>query len=161
MHPEIPLHSRIDLLSSERRPDRYIPGQTDGWMYEVAAEIAPFIPLQEARTRQALSEVRNREKRHLRETNKMLRACAEQLPLDWELFMNSVLAVGIERVKCGAAKAADFLQFAREERMRAKHDVAARMGAVKGATRLANAMKARRLETAASLTDALLEEAAS
>lgn len=131
----------IDLRLNECRPDRYDEA-TDGWLDDIAAEVADMIADDDARFLHARSLVRRREGEKTKSANKLLRQIFEdkQFPLDWMDMANLPIAVDKERVALRAVTSADLRQFANDERRAAANDFSTRNTTCEAAEWIADLM---------------------
>jgi hypothetical protein len=143
----------IDLLLSERRPDRFKMVGGDEWLEEIEDEIGLLIPVDDSRRIAARLLVRRREGQKLRSGNQFLREMGEtvQLTLDLVDGLRLPIRVGPEHIMLGAATPQDLRLFAAEERDRAATDAATRYRTCEAAELLADRMDSEHAATLADL----------
>lgn len=148
------LHTLIDTLLREQRPDRYTPG--DDWINGVIDAIPPhMVPAEDARRIAISQEVKRREGQATRKANAVLREIGRsgQLPMHWAEQADdpiSIITIHVdddgntrrieERVALRAATADDFRTWSQVERDRADDDHKARLIACDGADYIADGM---------------------
>ena len=128
-----------------------LPVPTAAWLDEIADDFAGAIAAQEAQRRAARAIVGRLEGVKTRSTLKIVRQCPVQKPLDWEFFQSLPLVVGNQRVAVRATNAADWRQFAEEERQRAERDNKTRTLTIEAAIWIANEMDAHNWRTGAAI----------
>lgn len=135
------LTALVDELLADRRPDRYDDGSAE-WLDDIAAEVAPLIPEDDARYRAASMIVRRREGEKTKSANKLLREIydSKQFPLGWLDYCSLPIAVGKERVALRAVTSADLRQFANDERRTAANDFSTRNATCEAAEWIADVM---------------------
>lgn len=133
----------LDALMARHRPDRYRAGDLS-WTAAVEQVVGDSFTWKQARQIAAEAQIKAREAQATRKANRLLRELSNTgvMPLDWLDLARWPVAVGAERICFEAMTAADFRQFATDERDAANRDHAARLDTCKGAEMLADQLDA-------------------
>lgn len=150
------LSNEIDKQLRLQRPDRYDP-QDDGWLDTVAAAIPDeLLPEAEVRRLYKRELVKRREGVATRRANKLLRGYNQTDQLEWHWWneANEPISVEwrefdddgnsktrLERVALRAVEPRDLRMWAENEEVDAERDREARMDAVNGARKIADAIE--------------------
>lgn len=138
------LNGFVDEMLNEHRPRGLYEAKDHGWRQPVYDAVASLIPAAETRRIAAEQIVDRRETTATRLANNLLRQIGSsgQVPLDWLDVAAHPISVGDNRVRLADAEAADFRQWAIDERRDASQDFTARSMSCDGAEIVAAAMDA-------------------
>lgn len=133
----------IDHRLDEERPDRY-DSSDKTWMATVDADVAPLVPVADARLIAARQLVQARETRATKAVNRLLREVGRtgQPPLGWFDLARRPIAWDAHRVRLDECLSGDFRDWAAYERRAAANEFTARNDACEGAERIADELDA-------------------